>query len=145
MRTLSFVFLALMRLIIAFRHSQECHLFGATHFIKVSWADISLEAALRRCSPHAAKRQPWPPSNNAFGYLAWQTKPRWINPLRKGLCYKWVTSEWTAEVSDRTPCPQLNWSLLLMVMLKHTHYWLYGMKQQMRIKWKCSRVWQSFF
>lgn len=87
---LSFPFPAVIWLISVFRCSRKRHLFGNTFFIKFSWGDISLETALRCHSLHAAKRQSWPPSNNAFGYLAWETTSM-DKSSQKSDC---ITNEW---------------------------------------------------
>lgn len=46
----------------------------------------------------------------------WHEKPpQWINLLRNRLYYKWVTSDWTAKLSDATLCPCLNFFFFGMV------------------------------
>lgn len=105
---LSFPFPAMIWQISVFRCSRKRHLFGT-----LSSLNFHEETSVwKQLWDAIACTQP----NDNHGHLPtmllgiWHEKPpRWINPLRKRLYYKWVTSDWTGKLSDATLCPHLNW------------------------------------
>lgn len=106
--TLSFPFPAVILLISVFRCSRKLHLFLET----LSSLNFHEETSVwKQLWDATACTQP----NGNHGRLPtmllaiWHEEPtRWINLLRNKLCYKWVTSDGGAKLSDATLRPCLN-------------------------------------